>query len=61
MPYFEKIRKQDKEYKELIYSLAENGKATLTEMENFSLMQRIEYQNFVVNKLNKKQSGKYNN
>lgn len=56
--YIEKLKKRDREYKELIYNLTEHGKVTITEIERMSLQQRIEYQEFIVNKLKAQKSGR---
>lgn len=56
--YIEKLKKRDREYKELIYNLTEHGKVTITEIERMSLQQRIEYQEFIVNKLKSQKSGR---
>ena len=56
--YFERVKKLDKDYKDMVFNLVEHGNVGLTEIEKMSLMQRIEYQNFIVNKIKRENRGR---
>ena len=42
----------------MVFNLVEHGNVGLTEIEKMSLMQRIEYQNFIVNKIKRENRGR---